>query len=257
MKYKKLFKIHPLRHYYLVHNDLPQKQLKILDYGCGNGEFIGRIKNKNWTKHGIEVDSERLSKAKSDYKDVQFKQMKVGAKLPYKDNYFDVVTLFHVLEHVDSEKKAISEVTRVLKPGGTLYLASPHEGLFSWADTANLRYRFPKLHKQFAQLILGKKEYENRFKLKKGEKLYGDCSINRTWHKHYKEKEIRSLISKNYTIEEFLKFSVFHPFLLLIYNFTHFIFGRHLKLTTYLIYLDNVLKAREFSYNMLIIAHKK
>lgn len=250
------FRFHPLRHYQLVRNSLPDKKIRILDYGCGTGDFIGNLNNNKWDVHGIEVDQDRLSEAKK-YSKVKLHEMKVGQKLPFKANYFDAVTLFHVLEHVDSEKEALNEIKRVLKKGGTLYLASPYKGLFTWADTANLRYAFPKLHKYAIYLILGKKVYEERFEFKKGKMLYGDCSINRTWHKHYKEPEIRKLLKKDFVIEKFEKFSLFHPLLLLLYNFGDFIFGRHLLITKQLLYLDNCIEAGEFSYNMLVTARKK
>lgn len=251
------FRLHPLRHYQLVKNSLPDKKMKILDYGSGTGDFTGNLKNKNWELYGIEVDQERLSEAKKHYPKQKWFEMKVGQKLPFKTNYFDAVTLFHVLEHVDSEKEALKEIKRVLKKGGTLYLASPYKGLFTWADTANLRYSFPLLHKYAMYLILGKKTYDARFKIKKGEKLYGDCSINRTWHKHYKENEIRKLLRNDFQIDQFQKFSLFHPLLLLLYNLGDFLFGRHLKITKQLLYVDNCIEARELSYNMLVTSRKK
>lgn len=251
------FKIHPLRHYQIVNNLLPDKEIKILDYGCGTGDFIGNLQNKKWSITGIEVDQERLACARKAYPHLKLYEMKVGQRLPFKTNTFDVVTLFHVLEHVDSEKEALSEIHRVLKKNGILYLASPYKGLFTWADTANLRYSFPVLHKYTMYLLLGKKVYDSRFKEKALDKLYGDCSINRTWHRHYKENEVRRLLQKNFDVLNFAKFSLFHPLLLLLYNFANYVTGRHLFFTKYLLYLDNCINAGEFSYNMLVTCRKK
>jgi ubiquinone/menaquinone biosynthesis C-methylase UbiE len=251
------FKIHTLRHYKLVKNALPKKSLKILDCGCGTGEFLSGLRSKNWKLYGVEVDPDRLKIAIKRNRSAHLKQMKVGAPLPYKDSTFDVVTLFHVLEHVDSEKRILKEIARILKPGGILFLASPYYGFFTWADTANARYAFPKLHKWIMKLILGNQVYLQRFEKNKNNKLYGDCSINRTWHKHYKESEIRELLKKQFEIDHFDKFSFFHPILLLLYNLSDYIFGRHLYITRYLLYLDNCIHAGEYSYNMLVTAHKK
>lgn len=257
MAIKEPFRIHILRHYHIVSQDLPKKPLKILDFGSGNGEFIGKLSYPKWQKFGAEVDKGRLTEAKKNYKGVNFKQFGVGERLPFADNYFDVVTMFHVLEHVDSEQRALKEVYRVLKKGGTFYLASPYNGLFTWADTANLRYRFPKLHKLFGPLILGKKEYNSRFAPDREDQLYGDCSNSRTWHKHYTQAEIKKLLGKKFEIMNFMRFSVFHPFLLVILNIGHFIFKRHLGIFVYLVYLDNQINAGQFSYNMLVVSKKK
>ena len=45
--------------------------------------------------------------------------------IEFNDNYFDYIFCFHVLEHIPDDKKAIKELYRVLKPGGTAYLAVP------------------------------------------------------------------------------------------------------------------------------------
>lgn len=251
------FKIHHLRHYQLVKEALPKKTLKILDCGCGTGEFLSGLNYSKWKKYGVEVDPERLKLAKKRKGKIIFNKMKVGAPLPYKSASFDVVTLFHVLEHVDSEARIINEIARILKPGGILFLASPYHGLFTFADTANVRYAFPAVHKLVSKLILGKNSYEDRFEDNKKNMLYGDCSINRTWHKHYKEPEIRALLKKQFVIDRFEKFSLFHPLLLLLYNLFDYILGRHLYITKYLLYLDNNIHAGEYSYNMLVTAHKK
>lgn len=252
-----VFKIHPLRHYFLVRSLLPKNKIKLLDYGSGKGEFVGHLGLSNVEACGAEVNPESVTYAKKHYKKVKFRTIKVGEKLPLKDEGFDVVTMFHVLEHVDSEKDAIKESARVLKRGGTFFLASPYRGLFTFADTANLRFRFPLLHKISFILILGKEEYLRRFSETSKSKLYGDCSNNRDWHKHYTEKEIRKLLDKDFKIEKFYKFSLFHPFLLLIYNFTDYVLKKHASWATYLIYLDNKINAGEYSYNFLVMAKKK
>lgn len=46
-------------------------------------------------------------------------------EIPFEDNYFDIIFCNHVLEHVDDDKKALSEMRRVLKPGGWAILQVP------------------------------------------------------------------------------------------------------------------------------------
>lgn len=244
-----------LYYYDLAFERLNKGGNRWLDLGCGRGEFIGNLMEDS-ERHGYDVDPEKIKEAKKNYKNVNFSLGGGGEKLPYKSNYFDKVFLFHVLEHVDSEEETIKEVYRVLKKGGTLYLASPYKGLFSWADAANLRYYSLFLHKILGGMFYGKKKYTQLFEgnLKNG--LLGDSSIKRRWHKHYKEKEVKKLLSQDFRIEEFLKYSLFQPFLLDLVNLYKFIFKKESKFIDRLVWIDNKIKAGDFSYNMFIVARK-
>lgn len=250
------FKYHKLYHYYLTWNELGTNTKVLLDYGCGKGEFISKLKNKVRNVYGFDVDPEKTSFIEKKYPYIKIKKIKITDRLPYIDNFFDVVTMFHVLEHVHSEKRTINEIYRILKPGGKLYLASPYAGVFEWADTANLRYRFPKVHKWFIELIHNEEEYERRFISKENIGLYGDCSANRNWHHHYTEEEIKKLLSNKFRIESFYKFSVFHPFLLVLGNIWDYLFKSENKIIKKMMWVDNKIKANELSYNMLVIAKK-
>jgi ubiquinone/menaquinone biosynthesis C-methylase UbiE len=230
---------------------------RVLDFGCGDGEFIGGLSSKTLKLYGLDVDREKVKRARERYPFVKFSNIKTAGKLPYKNNFFDAVFMFHVLEHVDSEEEAIGEIYRILKKNGRFYLASPHRGLFTCADTANLRFRFPRLHRWFFITFLGEDKYRRRFVDRKKEKLFGDCSINRKWHKHYKEKEIRELLKKGFVIEEFKKFSLFHPFLLVLNNIWSYFFKTENLIIEKLIDWDNRLMAGELSYNILAVARKK
>ncbi len=253
---KNPFKYNKFYHYYLTWDNLVKGTEKFLDYGCGEGEFVSKLKSKVKNIYGFDVDPEKTNLVKRKYPFIKLKKIKIEDKLPYKNSFFDAVSMFHVLEHVDSEKEAINEIHRVLKTGGTLYLASPYNGLFTWADTANLRYRFPRLHKWFLETIHSKEEYARRFINKDGIGLYGDCTASRTWHHHYTETEVKKLLSKKFEIIKFNKFSLLHPFLLVLLNISDYIFGSKSKIVGKLIWMDNLIKAENYSYNMLVIARK-
>lgn len=250
------FSLHPLYHYALACDLLSNTKLNVLDYGCGTGEFIGGLGSRAGRVYGYDVDPQRINSAHQRFPRLRLALGKVNQLLPYADKSFDVVTMFHVLEHVGSESRAIRDVHRVLKKEGLFLLASPYQGLFAWADMANMRYRFPKVHKWVARFLMGESEYLRRFSANKKLGLYGDCTASRKWHKRYTEDEIRVLLKNKFEILKIVKFSLFYPFLLIPHDvFNHF-FKPQINPTVLLIYLDNLIRAGDLSYNFFLVARK-
>ena len=93
---------------------------KILDIGCGTGAILEGI-DETWEKHGVEVSKYAASKA-SDYGNIFLGEVH-NAKYP--KNNFDVILLFHVIEHLISPIEVMMEVHRILKEGGVLIIGTP------------------------------------------------------------------------------------------------------------------------------------
>jgi len=93
---------------------------KILDIGAGTGDFLLEAKNKNWETVG--VDPNEKAKSIAIKKGVHFAD--TIEKL--ESNSFDVITLWHVLEHVPDVVHQVAELKRLLKPSGTLIIAVPN-----------------------------------------------------------------------------------------------------------------------------------
>lgn len=93
---------------------------KILDIGAGTGDFLLEAKNKNWETVGVEPNEKAKSIAIN--KGVLFAD--TVEKL--ESNSFDVITLWHVLEHVPDVAHQVAELKRLLKPSGTLIIAVPN-----------------------------------------------------------------------------------------------------------------------------------
>jgi len=108
-----------------------KKSNKILDIGCGTGSFLFRIQDKKKCV-GIDLEEIALRIAKKYCPTSTFLKGSV-LKLPFKNDEFDVVTLWEVIEHIPkgTEMKAFSEIFRVLKKNGLLVLSTPNKNLLS------------------------------------------------------------------------------------------------------------------------------
>ena len=93
---------------------------KILDIGAGVGDFLNVAKNDGWETIGIEPSSKAKLIAKS--KGVSF----VESLSELDSNSFDVITMWHVLEHVPDLENQIKELKRLIKPTGTVIIAVPN-----------------------------------------------------------------------------------------------------------------------------------
>lgn len=111
------------------------KNKKILDIGCGFGAFIKYALEKGSIEvSGIEISEDDLKEAKSSFKSSKVILKEASAvSLPFPNNYFDTVVSFEVLEHIpkNTENKMFSEINRVLKKNGVLYLSTPFASIIS------------------------------------------------------------------------------------------------------------------------------
>ena len=107
------------------------KNKKLLDVGSGWGEYLVEAHKEGATVYGLEPDDELLEitdlllKSEKISEDIIVKK-RYAEKIPFEDDFFDVVICCHVLEHVNDIKKSIREMIRVLKKGGYLYLCVPN-----------------------------------------------------------------------------------------------------------------------------------
>lgn len=99
--------------------------LRILDVGCNYGEIEKFLSAQNQV-YAIDTDKSAIALAKKITKSANFK-LASATDIPYPNNHFDVILCLSVLEHIKNDKKAISEIKRVLKPGGELILTIPNK----------------------------------------------------------------------------------------------------------------------------------
>jgi ubiquinone/menaquinone biosynthesis C-methylase UbiE len=99
------------------------KAINHLDIGAGNGELIKLISSKLNTISSACDYTESLMEIKEQCVDVCDLNTQ---KLPYKDEAFDLITFTEVIEHIENHRFTLSEISRVLKPGGYLILSTPN-----------------------------------------------------------------------------------------------------------------------------------
>ena len=120
-----LFKANPLRLDYFESFIRSWNGVKILDVGCGGGYTCEARAQRQAVVFGTDIMEESLRQARDhavqenlsiDYR------LCTPEKLPFDDAEMDAVTCFDVLEHVHDKQMLLSEIYRVLKPGGWFFL---------------------------------------------------------------------------------------------------------------------------------------
>jgi SAM-dependent methyltransferase len=101
---------------------------RTLDVGCGDGVFTAVLAEAGAKTVGIEVAEAALQRARARNPGLDFLLASIGGPLPLEDNAFDLVWSSEVIEHVADTARWLSELRRVLAPGGRLLLTTPSHG---------------------------------------------------------------------------------------------------------------------------------
>lgn len=145
-----------------------------LDIGCGVGDFLHTMEQHDWECTGVEPSEEAKAIAKKRIK-AQVLSSEEQNNLP--DNSFDIITMWHVLEHVDALRWQIQQLYRLCKPGGRIVIALPnyksYDGQYYKAEWA--AYDVPRHLNHFNKETLIKIFAENQLKHVKTEKLVWDA----------------------------------------------------------------------------------
>lgn len=95
---------------------------KVLDLGCGHGDYSKRLKDLGFDVIASDIDSSRFK-----YKgEIEFKLCDITKKIPFLDEYFDYVILAEVVEHLRNPYEVIPEINRIIRTNGSLIISTPN-----------------------------------------------------------------------------------------------------------------------------------
>jgi 2-polyprenyl-3-methyl-5-hydroxy-6-metoxy-1,4-benzoquinol methylase len=98
---------------------------RILDIGCSTGGFLYMMRRLgNWEPYGVEINAKAANYAKQHFGLNIFIGNLHDAHYP--DSFFDVVTLWNVLEHLHQPLTTLYEISRIIRPGGLLVISLPN-----------------------------------------------------------------------------------------------------------------------------------
>lgn len=143
---------------------------KILDVGCGLGDFTSLLKGLNNRVFGTDIVDVRQNENKKSFSFF----LSPKDKISFSDDYFDFVTNFDVIEHVEDDTLFVNEIYRVTKPGGLVVTITPN------------KYRVTNLLRTVSRLK------PLVYPMKLGEDVYGECIHMR----EYTFREIEGLFRK-------------------------------------------------------------
>ena len=95
----------------------------LLDIGCGTGELLSHFKNKGWNVKGVEPNQSARKFASQNYNIAVFDEIELDN---FKAESFDVISMWHVLEHVPDLNKRMVQLRRLVKKEGLIVIALPN-----------------------------------------------------------------------------------------------------------------------------------
>lgn len=154
-------------------DNMPKKNVKILDLGSGKGDFSNILKDKGFEVYAADM-------ANNPFKNnIHYKKCDFNKGLPYPKNFFDIVIAMEVIEHIENPWFFLDQIYKITKPKGLVIITTPNPenyvsrltylflkrfvsfgpDLSYWNNTKNIledKHRTPLLHVLFQEMIYQK-----------------------------------------------------------------------------------------------------
>ncbi len=155
---------------------------RVLDIGCGNGYVLAQYARHGAEVHGIDLTETalRLSRRRFELAGLsgEFRRTD-GDAVPYPDAHFDIVCSMGVLHHIENPRPILTEIARVLRPGGKLILMLYHRNSWKYRVLLPLRCRLDPRYRG--------KTLQEALNMNDG----ADCPLAKV----YSRAEVRALLS--------------------------------------------------------------
>ena len=150
-------------------NEQNSDEKQILDIGCGTGDFLYACKNNGWTVKGVEPNEKARSLAFNKLSSENYLVKKIDDLLENHTHRYDVITMWHVLEHIPNLTEYITILKELLKPNGTLIIALPNYKSYDATYYKNFwaAYDVPRHMWHFSKKAMKFVFSENKFEITK------------------------------------------------------------------------------------------
>ena len=162
---------------------------KLLDIGCGVGDFLHTAETHGWECIGVEPSEDAKAIAQKRMKGMIITSEELES---FSDGAFDVITMWHVLEHVDDLKWQVAQLQRLVKPFGRVVIAVPnyksYDGQYykeHWAA-----YDVPRHLNHFNRITLSKIFKTSGLELVMMDKLKWDAYYISYLSEHYRHHSL-------------------------------------------------------------------
>lgn len=102
---------------------------QVLEVGCGEGRGIALLKPKSASFTAVDKIDEALNVLRVKFPDAKFIAMNLPPFYGLRDNTYDCIITFQVIEHIQDDRLFLKEIHRVLKPGGVALITTPNRKL--------------------------------------------------------------------------------------------------------------------------------
>lgn len=243
----------PLYHYKSYQSAMVESWVqpgwRVLEIGCSAGYFTRRLIDRGLKVLGMDLNCPLVAQASRTCPEASFCAAD-AVRLPFLTASFDAVVMLEVIEHVgDNEALVLTEIYRILRPGGILFLSTPNAGAFAFLDPLNVKLFFLRSYPGLVRWI-------SRLRRYRSPQLTSNVQV----HKHYSLAQIEEWLCGRFTIRHLhrgglLVYPLFGSLHSVISRVAPWAFLR--RACAAASYIDSLVNYGRYSYNLILAAEKR